>query len=270
MNLLNKVLLGVKRFFTPMEDFSPKVMRNYRIALTITFLAIWTFIKVPFVPKLGEVLTSFGTLWKSRGLFFELWTSLKLNFYALGLGSVIAFGLAYLSTIPAIRPIVRALTKVRFLGFTGLVFIFMLYIGTGMKLKLSLMIFAVAWFYLTALFYVVNSIKSDRYDYAYTLRMNRWQTLYEIVIREKLHEALGTMLQFAGYGWAMLTAVEGLSRSKGGIGVMILNSDKYLQISEIFALVLTILVVGIILDFFLGWLIKLACPYAFLQIRGGE
>lgn len=260
------ILAEVVRFCTPLEIVSTKAMRRYGLALIALLLILWTFVDIPFFPTLGETLSSFTTLWRTRGLFGELLTSLKLNFYALGASTCLAFGLGYLSTIPAIRPIVKFCTKLRFLGFTGLVFIFTVYIGTGFKLKMALMLFAVTWFYLSAIVAIVQGITDDRYEYAYTLRMSRWRTLWEIVILGTLHETLGVLLQFAGYGWAMLTAVEGLSRSQGGIGVMVINSDKFLKIEDIFALALTVFVVGIIIDLGLGGIIRKKCAYAFVNI----
>ncbi len=268
LSIGRKLVHGLKtigRFFTPLEEFSPGVMRVYSVCLAITFLLCWAFIKMPFIPTLGEVLTAFAVLWKTRGLFDELGTSLFLNVLSLATSTIVAFSLAYLYTIPGLRPIIRWLTKLRFLGFTGLVFIFLLYIGSGMKLRFSLMLFAVTWFYLTALVAIVRSIPDYRYDHAYTLRMGPWRTVWEVVVLGTFADMLGIMVQFAAYGWAMLTAVEGLSRSKGGIGVMILNGDKYLQIPEIFAMVFTILILGMIVDMVLTFTIRKACPAAFLQ-----
>lgn len=262
---LVKALKAIARFFTPLEEFSPKVMRVYSFFLATIFLLCWTFLKLPFIPTFGEVLNAFAVLWKTRGLFDELSTSLMLNMIALATSTIIAFSLAYLYTIPGLRPIIRWLTKLRFLGFTGLVFIFTLYIGSGMELRFSLMLFAVTWFYLTALVAIVRNIPDYRYDHAYTLRMGPWRTVWEVVVLGTLADMLGTMVQFAAYGWAMLTAVEGLSRSKGGLGVMILNSDKYLKIPEIFAMVFTVLLLGMILDAVITFSIAKACPSAFLQ-----
>ncbi|MFA6042631.1 MAG: hypothetical protein WCV85_06230 [Patescibacteria group bacterium] len=264
--MLKKILREVVRFLTPLEIVSTQAMRRYSWGLVALLLILWTFVKLPFIPKFGDTLSAFGTLWTTRGLFGEILTSLKLNFYALGASSCIAFGLGYLSTIPAIRPIVIFCTKLRFLGFTGLVFLFSLYIGTGFRLKMSLMLFAVTWFYLMAIVAIVRGVTDDRIEYGYTMRMGRWRTLWEIVILGTLHETLGVLLQFAGYGWAILTAVEGLSRSQGGIGVMILNSDKYLRIEDIFAMALAIFIVGVVIDLCGGVVIRRKCAYAFIKI----
>ena len=48
------------------------------------------------------------------------------------------------------------------------------------------------------------------------------------------------MRQNAAMGWMMLTMVEGISRSEGGVGAMLLNQNKHFHLSAVFAIQLTI------------------------------
>jgi len=43
----------------------------------------------------------------------------------------------------------------------------------------------------------------------------------------------------------MLTMVEGISRSEGGVGAMLLNQNKHFHLSAVFAIQLTILLLGL-------------------------
>lgn len=259
---------SVARFFTPLEVFSPKVMRLWSFSLVGTFLLCWAFIKLPFIPMLGEMLSAFGVLWRERGLFDELMTSAGMNLLALSASTVVAFSLGYLWTIPAVKPILKGLTKLRFLGFTGLVFVFSIYVGTGMRQRFALLMFALVWFYLTTMLSIMASVKDEKFEHAATLRLGRWRTVYEVLIRGTLAEGLETLRQYGAYGWAMVTAVEGLTRSGGGVGVMILNDDKYLQLAPIFAIVSTIMMYGIGQDYILGLVRRLLCKYAYINVKG--
>ena len=62
-------------------------------------------------------------------------------------------------------------------------------------------------------------------------------------------------------GWAMITMVEGISRAEGGIGAMILNQNKHFHLAEVYAILFAILGVGLVLDYLMGVLVRLACPY---------
>ena len=68
-------------------------------------------------------------------------------------------------------------------------------------------------------------------------------------------------------GWMMLTLVEGISRSEGGVGAMLLNQNKHFHLSAVFAIQLTILFLGLGQDYAIGLLRKIVCPYADLTLE---
>lgn len=257
------------QFLNPLEVVPPKVMRIYTLLLAAALILIWFALKIPFVPKLGEVLAAFSALWVEGGIFQELLTSFWLNLETLAYGSAIAFTLALLYKVGLVRPLVVFVSKLRFIGFPGLVFVFTVYLGVGHKLKLALLLWSLVGFYVTQMVSVVAKIEDDEYDDAKTLRMKWWRTIWEVIIRGRLSDALEMMRQNAALGWAMLTAVEGLSKSEGGIGVMILNNDKYLKLEAIFAMMALILLTGIFQDYLFRVIRKAVCPYAYIRAERG-
>jgi NitT/TauT family transport system permease protein len=56
--------------------------------------------------------------------------------------------------------------------------------------------------------------------------------------------------------------VESFTRSEGGIGVLLLQENKYVALSSIFAIQLTILAYGFIQDLIMGAFITKICPWA--------
>jgi NitT/TauT family transport system permease protein len=62
----------------------------------------------------------------------------------------------------------------------------------------------------------------------------------------------------------MLTMVESLVRSEGGIGVRLLNENRLFNLEMVLAIQLLILGVGLGLDYALGVVRRMACPYAYL------
>lgn len=59
--------------------------------------------------------------------------------------------------------------------------------------------------------------------------------------------------------------VEGLVRAQGGIGTLLLNQNKSLNLAAIFAIQLTILVYGILQDIGLNYLRFVVCPWSRLN-----
>ncbi len=63
----------------------------------------------------------------------------------------------------------------------------------------------------------------------------------------------------------MLTMVEGVVRSEGGIGTMLLDQNKHFHLPAVVALVGVVIIVGTLQDFALKRLRRAVCPYADLK-----
>jgi NitT/TauT family transport system permease protein len=59
--------------------------------------------------------------------------------------------------------------------------------------------------------------------------------------------------------------VEGITRSEGGIGAMLLNQNKYFNMNTVFAIQATILIYGICQDAALSYLRSVVCPWTKLN-----
>jgi len=122
-------------------------------------------------------------------------------------------------------------------------------------------------FFITSMASEVLAIPRERFDHARTLRMNEWKVVWEVVILGTADRAFEVLRQNAAIGWMMLTMVEGISRSEGGVGAMLLNQNKHFHLPEVFAIQITILLVGLFQDYGIGVLRRLFCPYADLTLE---
>jgi len=232
----------------------------------LMLLSIWIFSPSVFLPKPKEVFQALGDLWL-QGLGGELITSFLLNLEAIGISAILSLLLAYLTVIPFFRPIVALISKLRFLSMVGLTFFFTLMATTGHELKLFLLVFSVSVFFVTGMAEVVASIPKERFDLARTLRMGEWRVVYEVIVLGQADKAFEVLRQNAAMGWMMLTMVEGISRSEGGVGAMLLNQNKHFHLSAVFAIQLTILLLGLGQDYAIGLIREIVCPYADLTLE---
>jgi NitT/TauT family transport system permease protein len=231
-------------------------------------LAVWSLGTSYSLPSLGELPGAWWELVREEGLVYELGVSLKLNFVAMFLITVLSVGLAYLTVFEFFRPLVYMLTKFRFFSMAGFVIIFTRVCGGGFALEVTLLVFGVAPFFLTSMVDVVASRTQAEFDQTRSLRMSRMRAIWEIVILGRMDQTLDVLRQNAAMGWMMLTMVEGLSKYKGGVGVVMLNEGKYRNLAAIFAVQGTVLVLGAFgQDKFLGWLKNVCCPYAKLTLE---
>jgi NitT/TauT family transport system permease protein len=214
------------------------------------------------LPAPRQVLSALAALWTERGLADQLAASLALNAEAIAWSAALSLGLAYLTVLPALRPLVGAVSKLRFTGLVGWGFVLTLWARDGHQLKLWMLVFGMVPFAATSMAAVVASIPRERLDHARAMRMGRARVVWEVVVRGTLDQALEVIRQNAAIGWMMLTMVEGVVRAEGGIGTLMLDEQKHLRLDAVFALIGVVLAVGALQDHALAWLRRAACPFA--------
>jgi NitT/TauT family transport system permease protein len=237
----------------------------YVIAAGWTVVVLLAWLVAPaYFPSPARVLRALNELTQTQGLIGELWTSLALFAESLAIATLLSLILAYLTVIPAMRPIITALTKLRFLSLVGLSFIVTMSVGGGRPLKVTLLVFGISAFLLTSMVDVVAQVPEEKLDHARTLRMGEWRVVWEVIVLGQAALALDMIRQNAAIGWAMLTMVEGIARGEGGIGTMLLDQQKHFSLAAILAVQGVFLLVGLLQDSALAWLKHTVAPHAAL------
>lgn len=251
-----------------MQAITPtgKVSRAVRIELAVWWVVptilIWQFGHIPFLPPLTEVLSAFNRL-RQDGTFLEfgtsIWTMLESIFWTM----TISLTLAYASVIPAFKPLVTFVTGLRYLGLVGLMLAFTLLAPDGHALKVMVLTFGMTVFYLRDMLHVVGNIPQEQYDHAKTLGMGPYRVVYEVVVLGTLADALESLRVNAAMGWMMLTMVEGVVRSEGGIGTVLINMNRHMDLAAEGAILIALFGLGLLQDFAIGAAKDyIICPYA--------
>jgi len=242
--------------------------RNYTImvALQIAIAIMFWLSTNALIPKPIEVWNSFKTLVQTEGLIQELMTSTKLGLAALIRTIILSLLLSYLTVLPLFRPAGFIVSKLRFLTLVGLSFVFTIYTSSGHDLKIALLVFGMSVFFVPGAINVVNNVSRNALNHARTLRMNEW----EVVFRTQIIGTMDTMFELIrqnfAIAWMMLTMVEGIVRSEGGAGALLLNQNKHLHLDSVFAIQFSILLIGIGIDYTIGVLKNLLFPHARLEM----
>jgi NitT/TauT family transport system permease protein len=255
----------LREAFSPNGHVSSRVSWMLGIGTLVVLVNAWSF-RPAFLPSLQEILAAYPNL-MDQGLIDQLLVSITTNLQAIGLTCLLTIPLAYLTVMPAVRPLVRALSKGRFLGVTGFVVFFTLVFGGGHALKVALLTFGLGVFLITSLYDVVEAIPREEFDHARTLRLGRWGSVLEVVVFGHLDAVIDAIRQNAAMGWVMLTMVEGLVRFEGGLGAMMLAEDKHIKLDAVFAIQAVVLAIGILQDWGFVGLKRLFCPYAALTLE---
>jgi NitT/TauT family transport system permease protein len=250
--------------FRPNAIVSWSAYRNIIIVEIIIAVGLWLLMPT-IIPSPTNVYHAFVQLVSEQGLLGELWASLTLSLEAIGLSTVISLLVAYAATIPIVRPIAVALSKLRFISMIGLTFVFTLYIGGGHPLKVAMLTFGMSVFFITSMLDVVLQVPTDTLDYVRTLRASPTRVVVEAQILGTLGTAFDVIRQNAAMGWLMLTFVEGMVRSEGGIGRLLLDQEKHFSLAAIFAVQLVFLLVGLGQDIAITWLKSIFAPWSTLN-----
>lgn len=258
-------MVALREAWKPNGHPSATVQRAIVMGTIIFLIGSW-FLRPPYIPGPKEVLDAYPGL-LDQGLFAQLYVSLSTNLQAIGLSCLLTVPLAYLTVLPALRPFVHALCKMRFVGLTGFVILFTIFFGGGHGLKVALLVFGMSVFLVTSLYEVVEQIPREEFDHARTLRMGACGSVLEVVVIGRFDQVLDCIRQNAAMGWVMLTLVEGLVRFEGGLGALMLAEDKHIRLDAVFAVQLVVLCIGIVQDWALLLIRKLLCPYASLTLE---
>ena len=255
----------LKNAFLPNRAIDKKMAFGIVAFWIAIALLVWFTMPFATLPSPGEVWHALGHLWSEEGMSQDMFVTLKLLFHALFLTVVISLVLSYATVIPFMRPVVEGVSKLRFLGLTGLVIPFTLITGGGYTLKVYLLTFGMTTYFVTAMAQVVMDIPRENFDHLRALGAGELRTLWEVVILGTLDKAFDVLRQNFAIGWTMITMVEGISRAEGGLGALMLNQNKHFKLDAVFAILFLILIVGLVLDYAVGVLTRVVCPYANLE-----
>lgn len=257
----------MKQLFLPFKKISRHtfiIMVALQIAIT---LLLWHTTSNGLIPKPVKVTEAFISLLQTRLLMDNIVVSLMLTLKAMLYSIIITLFISYLSVLPFFRSIAMFLIKCRYLTLTGLIFIFTLLTQDGSQLKLSLLVFGIVPFFVTSFLSVIVHINKQEYELCKTLGYNNWQTLYEVIITGKADQVFEILRQNFAIAWLMITLVEGLSMSEGGVGTLLIKYNKYNDLTNVLALQLVIFIIGIGFDYLLGSMKRWLFPYTKLQIQ---
>lgn len=251
----------MKNIFTPFQRINTQTFYLIIGLQVILFLSFWQIASNGLIPPPLKVATSFLRLLSTRLLFDNIFVSLALTIKALFYSIIITLFFSYLSAVPFFRTLALFLVKCRYLTLTGLIFIFTLLTKDGNQLKLSLLVFGMVPFFVTSFLSVIVNTNKQQYELCKTLGYNNWQTLLEVIVVGKADQVLEILRQNFAISWLMITLIEGLNMSEGGIGAMLIKYNKYNDLTNVLALQLVIFLVGLGFDFLMGVLRKWLFPY---------
>lgn len=254
----------MKKFFTPLEEIQgtgkTTILATWLVGL-ISFWVICSFGEVHLFPTPTQVLHGFGDLWND-GLVVHIVSSIWLCTQAVFVSILIALILAYSSAIPFFKPVGIVISKLRYLPLTGIAFYIGIMIQDARTIQVWVLVVFMTTFLTTSLMQMVKDIPEEEFFHARTLGCNRWETLWEVVIKGRFDYVFELVRQNLAIVWMMLVTVESILVAAGGLGFLIKNNDKLGDNGKVIALQIIIVVLGLSLDFIITKVRKLLFRYS--------
>ncbi|WP_159090640.1 ABC transporter permease [Aquimarina aquimarini] len=254
----------MKYLFRPFENIS----KNHRLLIVLFWILLvvvfWFFSSMGerhLFPSPKQVLTGFTELY-NEGLVVHIGSSLLLCIKAILIAVVISLVITYLSTIPVVAPIAKALSKLRYLPLTGITFYLAIIISDARTMQVWVLVVFMSTYLTTSLLSMVSAISQEEFDHARSLQCSRWEVLWEVVVKGRIDHVIEVIRQNLAIVWMMLVTVESILVAAGGLGFLIKNSDKFMNHGRIIALQIVILLVGLSIDFALDYLRKAFFRYS--------
>jgi NitT/TauT family transport system permease protein len=245
-----------------------KVKRRTQLAIQfgwlIAIIAFWvacSFGETHLFPTPKQVMTGFSDLY-GEGLVVHLASSLWLCAQAVFYSVIISLLFCYLSPLPLLRPIANTISKLRYLPLTGIAFYMSILISGARTLQVWVLVVFMSTFFITSILSMLNDIPEEEFDHARTLGCNRWEILWEVVIKGRFDYVIEMIRQNLAIVWMMLVTVESILVAAGGLGFLIKNSDKTGNQGRVIAIQIIIIFVGLFLDFILTYTRKLLFRYS--------
>lgn len=252
--------------FTPYGRVGERTLLYVGAAELALVLVLWAVSPIGLLPSPMEVWQQLGVQ-MNRGLLVELAVSMKLNLEALAIASATALVLSWAYVLPFMRPVANFVAGLRNFGTIGISFVFLVLIPDSHWVKVAVLVFAILPYLTTAMLEIVQTVEDDLFNHARTLRLGNWGTTWRVLILGQRDKAIEAIRQNASIGWMMVAMVEGMIRTEGGIGVMLMTESRYLRLADLFAILAVIYLVGALQDVSFRSIRNWIAPYAKLSNR---
>jgi ABC-type nitrate/sulfonate/bicarbonate transport system permease component len=245
--------MKMSNIFLPFEKTETKTRLGLVLFWIVSVVLTWVIMsagKKHLFPSPQQVWDGMKSL-VQEGLFFHIFASLGLCLKATLIALLFSLIISYLSPIPLIKPIASFLSRLRYLPLTGLTFFAAILIKDARSMQVWILVVFMSLYFITSLMAVINDIPQEEFDHARSLKCSRWEMLWEVIIKGRFDYVLDVLRQNLAIIWMMLVSVESILVASGGLGVLIKNSDKFMNHGRIIALQIVILVIGLLIDLFL-------------------
>jgi ABC-type nitrate/sulfonate/bicarbonate transport system permease component len=243
----------------------------------LLFFAVWWFltrgepeqriVSPASLPSPRETFATFHSLWFDRALTRNLIVTLKRVMLGFALACVVGVPLGILAGCFSwfrmfLAPVVIFGRNIPLAALIPLTFIFF---GVGETQKVMFIFIACVAFVIADAALAITDVSTRYLDTAYTLGANTWQSIIKVLVPLAMPTILDSARLLFGlaFGYIMLAELIRFGDEVGGVGNLILMSQRRGPREHIFLIVLIIPVVALALDRIFYWIQRQLFPHRY-------
>jgi ABC-type nitrate/sulfonate/bicarbonate transport system permease component len=219
------------------------------------------------LPSPQETFESFPSLWFERELTRNTLTTLRRVVLGFGLAVLVGLPLGVLcGCFPPVNAFFAPLNIFgRNIPIAALVPLMYAFFGIGEEQKVMFIFFASVAFVISDTARAVNDIGSHYIDTAYTLGASRWQVIMKVLVPLAMPGVFNSFRLLFGlaFGYIMLAESIKIGSEAGGLGDIIITSQRRGPREHILLVLLIIPLVALAVDRLLFWIQRELFPHRY-------
>jgi sulfonate transport system permease protein len=221
----------------------------------VLFFALWELaVKVGWVssqdlPAPSKVIDVAWDLLRDGTLGPAIWASLKRVLWGFAIGVPIATVLALAAGLSRLGDnlIDRNVQMLRFVPVIGLQSLFILWLGIGETVKVTLIVIGVAFPVYVNTYSAIRQINPGYMELARVVGLGRWQRIRRVVLPGAMPGFLVGVRLATAIAWLILVFAEQINATQG-LGALIIKAQTFFQTDVIIVCLLVYAVLGLITD----------------------
>jgi NitT/TauT family transport system permease protein len=245
-------------FWRIREDLSRRSMLLLAVVSLLVPLLAWTLLVVTkavdpiFLPSPVQVLRAAIEMVSSGILQADAWASVRR--VALGFGLAFALSVPLGLAIGSFRGVgglfEPAIGLVRYMPASAFIPLLLIWLGLGEQPKIALIVIGVVFFNTLMIANVVWQVPTDLIRVAFTLGATNTGVLTKVIFPYTLPGIIDAARVNLAAAWNLIVVAE-LVAADAGLGFRIVRAQKFLQIDQIFVVLIVIGLLGLTSDLLL-------------------
>ncbi|HHM20834.1 MAG TPA: ABC transporter permease subunit [Bacteroidetes bacterium] len=220
----------------------------------------------PTIPLPLEVMKSYGRLMRNDDLagnaVKSVWLTLQGYFWAVVICLPIGF---VVGLLPLLRGLFsKPIEAMRFLPITALIGVFIIWFGIYDEMKIAFLAFGIIVFLLPAVIQRIDEVEEVFLQTVFTLGATDWQTVKTVYIPAVMSKLIDDIRVLTAVSWTYIIITEYINKD-GGLGALIYIKRRLLQMPDMFAIILLIILIGFLQDRVFVYLGRRLFPFRFYK-----